>query len=129
MANIKQTNNDLQNTTPKNKERVTKTQLKTNGELSVISFSSTSHFSRFTLIKNLVTSHQMGKNHREVLTTSGLTSHERGKNHREVLTTSGLTSHERGKNYREVLTTSGLTSHERGKNHREMLTTSGLTSH
>ena len=63
MAKRKRTNNDLQNTTLKNKDRVTKTPLKTTGgELMcpgrVSSFCSTSGIRRVTLVKNPVITHE-----------------------------------------------------------------------
>jgi hypothetical protein len=62
MAKRKRTNNDLQNTTYKTKNRVARTQLKTGGELMcstrVIRFCSTSGIHGVTLFTNPVISHE-----------------------------------------------------------------------
>jgi len=60
--------------TPKTKDRITRTSLKTRGELrcsgKVGSSCSTSNTQRVNLVKNQVISHKRGKD-REVFTTSG----------------------------------------------------------
>ena len=70
----KRTNNDLQNHTHNTKDRVTRTPLKTGGELGssgrISSSCSTSGTRRVNLVINPVISHEWGKD-REVLTTSG----------------------------------------------------------
>jgi hypothetical protein len=78
MVKRKRPNNDLQNTTLKTKDWVTRTPLKPGGELgcsrrasSSCSTSGTHH--RVILFTNLVISHEWGKA-REVLTTSGTSS-------------------------------------------------------
>jgi hypothetical protein len=67
-------NNDLQNTTQKNKDRETQTPLKTGGELKcsgrVISFCSTCSTQCVTFVTNLVISHEQGKE-QIMITTKG----------------------------------------------------------
>ena len=76
MANKKdkRSNNDLQNTTQKTKDRGTRTQLKTRGEHmfsgTVSSSCSTSDIRRVTLATQPVISHEWGKD-QKVITTSG----------------------------------------------------------
>jgi hypothetical protein len=77
MANrkkYKRTNNDLQNIHYKTKDRVTRTPMKTGGELScpgsVSCSCSTSDTRRVNLVTNPMISHEQGKD-REVFTISG----------------------------------------------------------
>jgi len=74
MKNEKRRNNDLQNNTQKTKDRVTRTPLKTGGELRCSgregSSCSTRGSRHVTLVTNPARSHVWGKD-REVLTTSG----------------------------------------------------------
>ena len=71
---IKGTNNDIQNITEKTKDRVTRTPLKTGGELMCSGRVSSSCFisdiRRAILVTNLVMNNEWGKD-RGVLTTSG----------------------------------------------------------
>jgi hypothetical protein len=74
MANRNRTNNDLQNTTHRTEDRVTRTPLKTGGELRCSWRVSSSWYTSGTRHVNLVTKpaiiHEWGKD-REVLTTNG----------------------------------------------------------